>query len=102
MVTIIEQLNKRLKADLHAINHESLNSTFVGYSNLYRQSIFVKQFAKEQAYYTEKMVTKQLNDRVLTGFSLNKAFILVLKDCSPKDIGEKIDSKLAFEMGQVL
>lgn len=48
------------------------------------------------------MVTNQLNDRVLGGFSLNNTFILVLKDCSPKDIGEKIDSKLAFGMGQVL
>lgn len=102
MSTIIDQLNRRLKSDLHEINHESLNSTFVGYSNLYRQSIFVKQFAKEQGYYTEKMVTNQLNDRVLGGFSLNNTFILVLKDCSPKDIGEKIDSNLAFEMGQVL
>lgn len=102
MSTIIDQLNKRLKSDLHAINHESLNRTFVGYSNLYRQSIFVKQFAKKQAYYTEKMVTNQLSNRVLTVFSLNKSFILVLKDCSPKDIEEKIDSNLAFEMGQVL
>ncbi len=102
MSTIIDQLNRRLKSDLHEINHESLNSTFVGYSNLYRQSIFVKQFAKEQGYYTEKMVTNQLNDRVLGVFSLNNTFILVLKDCSPKDIGEKIDSNLAFEMGQVL
>ena len=102
MSTIINQLNRRLKSDLHEINHESLNSTFVGYSNLYRQSIFVKQFAKEQGYYTEKMVTNQLNDRVLGGFPLNNTFVLVLKDCSPKDIGEKIDLNLAFEMGQVL
>ena len=102
MSTIINQLNRRLKSDLHEINHESLNSTFVGYSNLYRQSIFVKQFAKEQGYYTEKMVTNQLNDRVLGGFSLNNTFVLVLKDCSPKEIGEKIDSNLAFEIGQVL
>ena len=102
MSTIINKLNSWLKSDLHEINHESLNSTFAGYSNLYRQSIFVKQFAKEQGYYTEKMVTNQLNDRVLGGFSLNNTFVLVLKDCSPKEIGEKIDSNLAFEMGQVL
>ena len=38
MSTIINQLNRRLESDLHEINHESLNSTFVGYSNLYRQS----------------------------------------------------------------
>ena len=38
----------------------------------------------------------------MTAFSLNKSFILVLKDCSPKDIGEKIDSNLVFEIGQAL
>lgn len=102
MQTIIDQLNNRLEVDLQPIDHESLNSTFVGHSNLYHQSIFVKQFGKEQAYYTEKLVTKQLNDRVLDGFSFNDSFVLVLKDCAPKDIEENIDSRLAFEMGKVL
>lgn len=102
MLQIIDQLNQRLQADLRLINHESLNNTFVGYSQLFQQSIFVKQFVKKQAYLTEKNVTNQLNDRVLTGFPLNDSFILVLKDWSPKDIKQPINSKLAFEMGVVL
>lgn len=102
MPRIINQLNQQLQADLQLINHKSLNNTFVGYSQLLQQSIFVKQFVKKQAYLTEKNVTNQLNDRVLTGFPLNDSFILVLKDWSPKDIKQPINSKLAFEMGMVL
>lgn len=54
MLRIIDQLNQRLLADLQLINHKSLNNTFVGYSQLFKQSIFVKQFVKKQGYLTEK------------------------------------------------
>lgn len=102
MLAIIDQLNKKLKANLKPINHESLNHTFVGYSHLFHQSVFVKQFTKKQAYITEKNITSQLNDRILTGFSLSNTFVLVLKDWSSKDVSKPMDSKLAFEMGQIL
>lgn len=102
MLAIIDQLNRKLQANLTPINHESLNHTFVGYSHLFHQSIFVKQFAKKQAYITEKNVTDQLNDRVLTGFSFDNTFVLVLKDWSPKDVSKPVDSKLAYEMGKIL
>ncbi|MGP3253420.1 hypothetical protein ACTVOF_03215 [Lactobacillus paragasseri] len=59
---LIEKLNQKLQSNLKPINHESLNKTFVGYSNLYQQSVFVKQFAKEQGCYTEETVTRQMND----------------------------------------
>ncbi|TVV15512.1 phosphotransferase [Lactobacillus gasseri] len=99
---LIEKLNQKLQSNLKPINHESLNKTFVGYSNLYQQSVFVKQFAKEQGCYTEETVTRQMNDRVITTFSIDNRYILVLKDVEPRDIPSTIDQNLAFEMGQVL
>ncbi|MDN6008724.1 MAG: hypothetical protein L0I05_05995, partial [Lactobacillus sp.] len=85
-MTLVEKLNQELHSNLKPINHESLNKTFVGYSNLYKQSIFVKQFAKRQGDYTEEMVTNQLNDRVITNMLIDDKYILVLKDVKPRDI----------------
>ena len=47
-------LQEKLKATLTQITHESLNSTFVGYSELYKQVIFVKVFSQEGKFLTEK------------------------------------------------
>lgn len=101
-MTLVEKLNQELHSNLKPINHESLNKTFVGYSNLYKQSIFVKQFAKRQGDYTEEMVTNQLNDRVITNMLIDDKYILVLKDVKPRDISSSVDQNLAFKMGQVL
>ncbi|MBI1699579.1 hypothetical protein HYQ59_0925 [Lactobacillus crispatus] len=95
-------LLEKLQSNLKPIDHESLNKTFVGYSNLYQQSIFVKQFAKKQGCYTEETVTRQMNDRVITTFSIDNRYILILKDVEPRDIPSTIDQNLAFKMGQVL
>ena len=99
---LLEKLNQKLQSNLKPIDHESLNKTFVGYSNLYQQSIFVKQFAKKQGCYTEETVTRQMNDRVITTFSIDNRYILILKDVEPRDIPSTIDQNLAFKMGQVL
>ena len=101
-MTIEKKLNNYLQGELKPISHKSLNRTFIGYSNLFQQKVFVKQFAKKQGWYTEKKVTEQLNDRVLAALSLDQKYILVLKDTSPKDIDENITSDIAFKMGQVL
>lgn len=99
---LIEKLNQKLQSNLKPIDHESLNKTFIGYSNLYHESVFVKPFAKEQGCYTEEIVTKQMNDRMITTFSIDNKYILVLKDVEPRDISSIIDQNLAFKMGQVL
>lgn len=99
---LLEKLNQKLQSNLKPIDHESLNKTFVGYSNLYQQSIFVKQFAKKQGCYTEETVTRQMNDRIITTFSIDNRYILILKDVEPRDIPSTIDQNLAFKMGQVL
>lgn len=101
-MTIEKKLNNYLQDELKPISHKSLNRTFIGYSNLFQQKVFVKQFAKKQGWYTEKKVTEQLNDRVLAALSLDQKYILMLKDTSPKDIDENITSDIAFKMGQVL
>lgn len=97
-------LQKKLKATLTQITHESLNSTFVGYSELYKQVIFVKVFSQEGKFLTEKAVNEQLNSRVLGFFTIEnpQRFILIMKDCAPIDLKLPLTAELAFEMGQEL
>ena len=97
-------LQEKLKATLTQITHESLNSTFVGYSELYKQVIFVKVFSQEGKFLTEKTVNEQLNSRVLGFFTIEnpQRFILVMKDCDPIDLKLPLTTELAFEMGQEL
>ena len=59
-MTIEKKLNNYLQGELKPISHKSLNRTFIGYSNLFQQKVFVKQFAKKQGWYTEKKVTEQM------------------------------------------
>ena len=99
---IIEKfLQEKLQADLTKITHESQNSTFVGDSAKFKQKIFVKVFAQEGKFLTEKAVNEQLNTRVLDSFAVKQTqqFVLVMKDLAPTDVKGQITSDLAFKMG---
>ncbi|WP_158593141.1 hypothetical protein [Lactobacillus sp. ESL0233] len=50
-------LEQRLQAKLRVISHQSFNRTFVGFSQQYQQSVFVKVFLQERNWLTEKAVT---------------------------------------------
>lgn len=102
IMDFFDNLEQKLNATLQPINHESLNKTFVGYSKYYQKNIFVKVFKQEQKFYTEKMVSEELNDRVLASFPMESKWILVMTDIAPQDIKREINNDLAFKMGQVL
>ena len=96
-----EILQKKIKANLTQITHQSLNSTFFGYSEIYKQVIFVKVFSQEGKFLTEKAVNEQLNTRILSSFVIKQTqqFVLVMKDLAPIDIKEEITPDMAFDMG---
>ena len=100
-MTIEKILQEKLQADLTKITHESQNSTFVGDSAKFKQKIFVKVFAQEGKFLTEKSVNEQLNTRVLDSFVVKQTqqFVLVMKDLAPSDIKEEINPDMAFNMG---
>ena len=100
-MTIEKILQEKLQADLTKITHESQNSTFVGNSTKFEQKIFVKVFAQEGKFLTEKAVNEQLNTRVLDSFAVKQTqqFVLVMKDLAPSDIKEEINPDMAFNMG---
>ena len=100
-MTIEKFLQEKLQADLTKITHESQNSTFVGISAKFEQKIFVKVFAQEGKFLTEKAVNEQLNTRVLDSFVVKQTqqFVLVMKDLAPSDIKEEINPDMAFNMG---
>ena len=100
-MTIEKILQEKLQADLTKITHESQNSTFVGDSAKFEQKIFVKVFAQEGKFLTEKAVNEQLNTRVLDSFVVKQTqqFVLVMKDLAPSDIKEEINPDMAFNMG---
>ena len=100
-MTIEKFLQEKLQADLTKITHESQNSTFVGDSAKFEQKIFVKVFAQEGKFLTEKSVNEQLNTRVLDSFVVKQTqqFVLVMKDLAPSDIKEEINPDMAFNMG---
>ncbi|WP_294880297.1 phosphotransferase [uncultured Lactobacillus sp.] len=100
-MTIEKILQEKLQADLTKITHESQNSTFVGNSTKFEQKIFVKVFAQEGKFLTEKAVNEQLNTRVLDSFVVKQTqqFVLVMKDLAPSDIKEEINPDMAFNMG---
>ena len=100
-MTIEKFLQEKLQADLTKITHESQNSTFVGDSAKFKQKIFVKVFAQEGKFLTEKAVNEQLNTRVLDSFVVKQTqqFVLVMKDLAPSDIKEEINPDMAFNMG---
>ncbi len=99
-----EILQKKLKANLAQITHQSLNSTFFGYSEIYKQVIFVKVFAQAGKFLTEKAVNQQINTRVLDSFVVKQTqqFVLVMKDLAPTDVKGQITPDLAFKMGTQL
>ena len=100
-MTIEKFLQEKLQADLTKITHESQNSTFVGDSAKFKQKIFVKVFAQEGKFLTEKAVNEQLNTRVLDSFAVKQTqqFVLVMKDLAPTDVKEGITPDMAFKMG---
>ena len=100
-MTIEKIVQEKLQADLTKITHESQNSTFVGDSAKFKQKIFVKVFAQEGKFLTEKAVNEQLNTRVLDSFVIKQTqqFVLVMKDLAPIDIKEGITPDMAFDMG---
>ena len=100
-MTIEKIVQEKLQADLTKITHESQNSTFVGDSAKFKQKIFVKVFAQEGKFLTEKAVNEQLNTRVLDSFVVKQTqqFVLVMKDLAPIDIKEEITPDMAFNMG---
>lgn len=100
-MTIEKFLQEKLQAGLTKITHESQNSTFVGDSAKFKQKIFVKVFAQEGKFLTEKSVNEQLNTRVLDSFVVKQTqqFVLVMKDLAPSDIKEEINPDMAFNMG---
>ena len=100
-MTIEKILEEKLQADLTKVTHESQNSTFVGISAKFEQKIFVKVFAQEGKFLTEKSVNEQLNTRVLDSFVVKQTqqFVLVMKDLAPSDIKEEINPDMAFNMG---
>ena len=100
-MTIEKIVQEKLQANLTKITHESQNSTFVGDSAKFKQKIFVKVFAQEGKFLTEKAVNEQLNTRVLNSFVIKQTqqFVLVMKDLAPIDIKEGITPDMAFDMG---
>ena len=100
-MTIEKFLQEKLQADLTKTTHESQNSTFVGDSAKFEQKIFVKVFAQEGKFLTEKSVNEQLNTRVLDSFVVKQTqqFVLVMKDLAPSDIKEEINPDMAFNIG---
>ena len=103
-MTIEKIVQEKLQANLTKITHESQNSTFVGDSAKFEQKIFVKVFAQEGKFLTEKAVNEQLNTRVLDSFVVKQTqqFVLVMKDLAPTDVNGQITSDLAFKMGTQL
>ena len=100
-MTIEKILEEKLQADLTKVTHESQNSTFVGISAKFEQKIFVKVFAQEGKFLTEKSVNEQLNTRVLDSFVVKQTqqFVLVMKDLAPSDIKEEITPDIAINLG---
>ncbi|KRL63027.1 phosphotransferase [Lactobacillus psittaci] len=101
-MTILESLNDQINGNLTPINHESLNDTFVGYSNKYHASVFVKVFNSRAKFKTEKQVTKQLSNRILENLELNGKYILVMTDICPVDLDLPVTKEMAYKMGCVL
>ena len=67
-------IQTKLEAELSQITHQSLNSTFVGYSKKLQQQVFVKVFPQKNKFITEKAVNRQLYPhRVLTSFTITAA-----------------------------
>jgi len=94
-------LNAQFGAQLTPIAHQSLNQTFVGPSDRFSQSIFVKVFAPQaQAKWrAETAMTAQLTDWLLD--SDESELLLVRQDLPFSPVGA-MTTELAFEMGQVL
>ncbi|RMC47987.1 hypothetical protein [Lactobacillus sp. ESL0225] len=98
-------LEQRLQAKLRVISHQSFNRTFVGFSQQYQQSVFVKVFLQERNWLTEKAVNEQLNSRVLAAFKVDVEpilYVLVMTDMAPADIAVPVSKALAFLMGEKL
>lgn len=98
-------LEQRLQAKLRVISHQSFNRTFVGFSQQYQQSVFVKVFLQERNWLTEKAVNEQLNSRVLAAFKVDVEpilYVLVMTDMAPADIAVPVSKALAVLMGEKL
>ncbi|KRM72636.1 phosphotransferase [Lacticaseibacillus brantae] len=91
-------LNHRFAAQLIAIPHQSLNRAFVGPSDHFEQSIFVKVFASQAKWRAETSMTAQLTDWLLDADE--QTLLLVRQDLPFSAIGE-MTSELAFAMGRV-
>lgn len=100
---IKKTLQINLEAELSQITHQSLNSTFVGYSKKLQQQVFVKVFPQKNKFITEKAVNRQLyRHRVLTSFTITAAqqlYVLVMKDLAPIDLKLPVTAELAYVMG---
>lgn len=96
-------IQAKLEAELSQITHQSLNSTFVGYSKKLQQQVFVKVFPQKNKFITEKAVNRQLyRHRVLTSFTITAAqqlYVLVMKDLAPIDLKLPVTAELAYVMG---
>ena len=96
-------IQAKLEAELSQITHQSLNSTFVGYSKKLQQQVFVKVFPQKNKFITEKAVNRQLYPhRVLTSFTITAAqqlYVLVMKDLAPIDLKLPVTAELAYVMG---
>jgi len=94
-------LNLRYGATLVKIPHQSLNASYVGFSERFGQPIFVKQFAPGQTkkWQAETAITEQMSDWLLAFDA--KTRILVRQDLPFMPV-EKLDQALASDMGRVL
>lgn len=96
-------IQAKLVAELSQITHQSLNSTFVGYSKKLQEQVFVKVFPNKSKFITEKAVNQQLyQHRVLTSFMITAAqqlYVLVMKDLAPIDLKLPVTVELAHVMG---
>lgn len=97
------QLEKLIGGRLTAVRHESANQTWVGYGAPNRRPVFVKVFPKDRAakFVTERLVTQQLGNRLQASYECSNADILVLSDCTPRDVVQ-ITPVVAQAMGRCL
>ncbi|QNQ80312.1 phosphotransferase [Lactobacillus sp. PV034] len=98
-------LNNKVNGQLIPTNHESLNSTYFGFSKKFNNSIFIKVFNSFKKFMTEERITCQLSKRILDTFKIDcngMKYVLVMKDLHPRDLEERINTERAYEMGVVL
>ncbi|BDR57287.1 phosphotransferase family protein [Xylocopilactobacillus apis] len=96
-------LENLIEGGLMLVGHRSENQSFVGFSKVYNQSVFIKVFSPENLLKMkiEAEVNNQLNNRVIATF-YEPIPILIMSDVKPVDITDLIDQDLSYNFGKIL